>query len=149
MYNFANFVEWPPSAFADGAAPIVLGILGKDPLFEILKNANLQPIRGRQIVAKRLTDQEDFASCHILFVGRSEEADFHKILNKISSKNILSVSDMAGFAKWGGVINFLEVDNQLRFEINIQAAKSADLIISSKLLNLAVKIIYSSSKENE
>src|SRR5437867_1187382 len=31
LFNFAQFVEWPPAAFADDKSPIVIGILGDDP----------------------------------------------------------------------------------------------------------------------
>src|SRR3989442_14429534 len=31
IYNFAKFVEWPASAFAQPDSPIVIGILGTDP----------------------------------------------------------------------------------------------------------------------
>ena len=31
LFNFAQFVEWPPSAFHEPADPIVIGVLGDDP----------------------------------------------------------------------------------------------------------------------
>src|SRR5690242_13839245 len=31
IYNFAQFIEWPGSAFASPDAPFVIGILGDDP----------------------------------------------------------------------------------------------------------------------
>ena len=30
LYNFAQFVEWPPEAFALPASPLVIGVLGQD-----------------------------------------------------------------------------------------------------------------------
>jgi hypothetical protein len=36
------------------------------------------------------------------------------------------------------VISFIEKENRIRFEINAQAADSAGLALSSKLLNLAL-----------
>jgi hypothetical protein len=44
---------------------------------------------------------------------------------------------MPGFAKSGGMINFVLEDNRVRFEVNVKAAKDADLNISSRLLALA------------
>jgi hypothetical protein len=31
LYNFAEFVEWPPQAFKSPSDPIVIGVLGKNP----------------------------------------------------------------------------------------------------------------------
>ena len=31
LYNFAQFVEWPPSAFKDPAAPVTVCVLGPNP----------------------------------------------------------------------------------------------------------------------
>jgi hypothetical protein len=50
---------------------------------------------------------------------------------------ILTVGDMPGFAKSGGIINLVLEDNRMRFEVNVKAAKDADLNISSRLLALA------------
>src|SRR5207245_8335479 len=32
IFNFAKFVEWPATAFAQPDSPIVIGILGTDPI---------------------------------------------------------------------------------------------------------------------
>lgn len=149
LYNFANFVEWPPNAFSDDVAPIVLGVVGNNQLVEILNAASLKPIRGRIILAKGFESMENLESCHILFVDQSEKDNLQQILNKIKSKSILTVSDMPGFAQRGGIIDFIEIDNQIRFEINLQAARQTNLIISSKLLNLAMIISGPSIEENK
>jgi hypothetical protein len=47
---------------------------------------------------------------------------------------------MPDFARRGGIINFILEDDKVRFEINVEAAKQADINISSRLLTLA-KII--------
>jgi len=31
LFNFTQFVVWPPEQFADDHAPLVIGILGSDP----------------------------------------------------------------------------------------------------------------------
>jgi len=47
------------------------------------------------------------------------------------------VSDTDGFAKRGGVANFVTVDDKIRFVINKKAADAAGLKISSRLLRIA------------
>jgi hypothetical protein len=50
---------------------------------------------------------------------------------------ILTIGDAPGFARRGGIINFMLEDNKVRFEVNVEAAKHAVLNISSRLLALA------------
>ena len=50
---------------------------------------------------------------------------------------VLTIGETPGFARNGGIINLILEDNKVRFEVNVQAAKDADLNISSRLLALA------------
>ena len=50
---------------------------------------------------------------------------------------ILTIGETPGFAARGGIINLTLEDNKVRFEVNIGAAKQANLNISSRLLALA------------
>src|SRR3989475_10105210 len=36
LFNFAQFVDWPPEAVPDSQAPLVIGILGGDPFGDLL-----------------------------------------------------------------------------------------------------------------
>lgn len=78
--------------------------------------------------------------CQILFISTPEKEIMLEILSKIKDRPILTVSETNDFCQSGGVINFIAVNNKIRFEINVEAAKRSDLIISSKLLKLS-KII--------
>jgi hypothetical protein len=50
------------------------------------------------------------------------------------------VSDAARFADTGGMIEFVRIDEHLRFRVNVEAAKRSRLSISSRLLRVAVDI---------
>jgi hypothetical protein len=49
------------------------------------------------------------------------------------------VAETDGFVAAGGMVNFVPEANKIRFQINDEAAKSARLKISSKLLSLAIQ----------
>jgi hypothetical protein len=53
---------------------------------------------------------------------------------------VLTVSDAAAFTEKGGMIQFVAIDNKIRFRINMAAASTAGLTISSKLLSLAISV---------
>jgi len=144
IYNFAKFVEWPAAAFAQPDSPIVIGILGTDPFGSLIDRiVENKKIGARGFVVKRLkwgTDLKDLKECKILFVGASEKAHLDDLVQIVKSLPILTVGETTGFAERGGVIRFVLEDNRVRFEINVEAARQADLTISSRLLTLA-KII--------
>jgi len=136
LFNFSKFLEWPPEAMGEPNEPFVVGVLGKDPfgsnLDEIIAG---EKIMGRPMVVRRFNSTEEIDKCHILFIhvpGKTSEA-----LNALKGKSILTVSDDEEFNAYGGIIKFYTENEMIRLEINIQAAKAANLTVSSKLLRIA------------
>lgn len=138
LFNFAQFVDWPPTAFADSGDPLVIGVLGADPFGPILDDTLRGEVIGqRAIVLKRYRRREDIGPCHILFISRSESARLDTIVQGLRGRPVLTVSDAAGFALRGVMIRFVTEKSRIRFRINLDAAKAAGLVISSKLLRPA------------
>jgi hypothetical protein len=141
IYNFAKLVQWPTSAFAQPDSPIVIGILGDDPFGATLDRIVAdKKINGRSFVVRRLKwtkDFKDLKDCNILFVSFSEKEHIDTLVDAMKWLPILTIGDAPGFAKRGGIMNFTLEDNKVRFEVNVEAAKHADLTISSRLLTLA------------
>ena len=113
-----------------------LGILGDDPFGEAFNPIEGQMISGRRLAVRRSVRLEDMEHCHILFVCPSEQEQFDKILRHFKERDVLLVSDVEGFARRGGMINFVPHGNKLRFEVNVNAIERTDLKVSSKLLKL-------------
>jgi hypothetical protein len=141
IYNFAKLVEWPTTAFAQPDSPIVIGILGNDPFGATLDRIVAdKKIDGRGFAVKRVKwskDLRELKDCNILFVSSSEKEHVDSVVDGMKGLPILTIGDAPGFAKRGGIINFTLEDNKVRFEVNVEAAKHADLSISSRLLTLA------------
>lgn len=141
LFNFLQFVEWPARAFRDPAAPIVIGVLGEDPfdgyLDELVQG---EKVGERPIVVRRFRRGDAIADCHILFISRSEAAQFDKTISAFAGRSILTVGDADGFERAGGIVRFAIENGKIRLRINPDAAKAADLTISSKLLRLATLV---------
>ena len=141
IYNFANLVQWPQTAFAQPDSPIVIGILGEDPFGAVIDHAlEGKKVNGRGFVIKRLKSASDLNECHILYVSSADITNPGEILHSLKGLPILTIGEMPGFAKRGGIINLVLDNERVRFEVNIDAAKQADLNISSRLLALATII---------
>lgn len=149
LYKFAKFVDWPAKAFRNDRAPLTICILGKEPFGAALENIKDKKVKGRKLVIQRLARLEDLKQCHVLFISESEEKRLPKILRAIKGKAILTVSDMKEFARRGGIIDLVTVKKKIRFEINVDAAHTARLKISSKLLKLAKIVKEKGRKETK
>jgi len=138
IYNFANLVQWPSNAFTQPDSPIVIGILGEDPFGTVLDRVLAgKKVNGRIFLVKRLKSVPDLKECHIVFVSSSEMAHLAEAIHLVKGMPILTIGEIPGFARRGGIINLFLEDNKVHFEVNVEAAKEADLNISSRLLALA------------
>jgi hypothetical protein len=50
---------------------------------------------------------------------------------------VLTVADIEGFAQRGGIIDMFMVRDSVGFTVNLDAARNANLVVSSRLLALA------------
>ena len=159
LYHFISFVDgWRfKQKGQDNETPIQIGIIGLDPFKDAFEPLKDKRARGRAIVVKyfkgcsELDDQqrdvdphpdiEAIKNCDLLFVCSSEKRHITQILDSVRTEPILTIADTPGFIEAGGVINFLAEKGNIRFEINTAGARRAKLIIRSKLLRLAKRVI--------
>jgi hypothetical protein len=138
LFNFAKFVDWPTNAFAREDSAFVIGVLGTSPFGQDLE----QTVRNKSVGGHRLnvltaSSIEEARKCHILFISASEVRRLREVFDGLRGASVLTVGETARFIDNGGMIGFLMEGQKVRFEINAEAARSAGLKISSKLLSLA------------
>ena len=139
LYNFAKFIDWPPVTSAGDQAPFIVGILGDSPFGSDLEQTVAgKKINDRTISVLPFRSAAEAVNCQILFICNSEKKHFSEIIQSLRGHAVLTVSETDGFIQTGGMVNFVLEDGKIRFQINDEAAKAAQLKISSKLLNLAV-----------
>jgi len=138
LFNFAQFVDWPPEAVPDSQAPLIIGILGGDPFGDFLDATVRGERRGaRPFAVHRYQRVDDITRCDTLFISRSAGDAPEEILARLKNRPILTVSDVDRFAERGGMIRFVTDRSRIRLQINPVAAEAAHLTISSKLLRVA------------
>jgi hypothetical protein len=77
------------------------------------------------------------ADCHVLFVPSTEQEQVaQEIRAVLQDASILTIGDVEGFSRKGGIIGFSERDNKMSFEINLDSARRANLKIQAKLLKI-------------
>ncbi|MEO8359286.1 MAG: YfiR family protein [Vicinamibacteria bacterium] len=140
LYHFAQLVTWPEGVESDPDAPMVIAIVGPDPFGEKLEaTIGDQKVKGHPLKIVRVASASELTtSPQIVFVGAADRYDIDKALTALGKTPVLTVSAANGFARKGGMIEFrLTRDRRVTFDINVQAAASAGLKMSSQLLKIA------------
>ena len=138
LFRFAQYVEWP-SMEAD--APFVIAVSGAEDVAAHLER--LLPgmsVNGHRAVVRRVTRAQELDGVHILYIGAAAFARTRSLRTRAVERPILIVTDNELGLDGGGVINFIEVDRNLRFEISLIAADRSGLKINSQLLSVAARV---------
>jgi len=137
LFNFAQFVQWPPQAFSSPGAPLVIGILGSDPfggkLDRIVRG---EVVRGHRLAVRHYGGVGELKGCQILFIPKTESGRVGEALAAVRGSAVLTVGDSDHFVAQGGMIGFIMAGTSVRFQINSSAAQREGLTISSRLLRL-------------
>lgn len=137
LFHFAQLVEWPATA-DDHDTSLQLCTVGEDPFHGELENTvEGKAIGSRVLHIRHLKDEQATQGCNMVFIGQGEGKRLSAILAGLHNSPVLTVGEAADFLGSGGMIRFCLEGNKVRFEINREAAESAKLRISSKLLLLA------------
>ncbi|HET6219654.1 MAG TPA: YfiR family protein [Acidobacteriaceae bacterium] len=140
LYNFSQFVVWPASAAA-GVNSFNICVLGQDPFGPALANIFAdETVAGKSVAARRISTPQEAANCRVLFISSSESGRLKEILTILQGASVLTVSDLPEFTRRGGMVQFLLVEDRVRFEVNLAAAERANLTLSSELLKVATTI---------
>jgi len=139
LYNFTKFIEWPPERFADATSPIVIGVLGRNPLGdELEKIVRGRRVNGRAILVKFLPTADDISSVHLLFVPAGEETRLPATAWPQAA--VVVVGESEACTALGGMIGFTRDADKIRFSINLESAEGRGLKISAQLLKLATAV---------
>jgi hypothetical protein len=140
LYNFTKFVDWPPAAFPDPNS-LRICVLGDDPFGHSLQAVEGEQVANHKLIVTRTDSISRPGGCQILFISRSEQGRLKQILAAVKGSPVLTVGDTEKFVDQGVIINFILDGSKVRFEINTGAADQAGLRISSKLLQLARRVV--------
>ena len=136
VYNFIVYTEWP----AEKSRALNLCILGTDPFGAEIDGLEGKPVAGRSIAVQRKAPGEPFSNCQVVFVPASAMPSLPRVMEALRGQPVLTVADTPGAMRQGVALNMAISQGKVTFEANLQAARSAGLNLSSKLLRLATEV---------
>lgn len=139
LLNFTRYVEWPRSVGEDSRLSIC--VMGTDPFGRILDATVAgRTVQGRPLEVRRIQTASDANGCEVVFVSRDTWRRNPGSLKTLVNAGSLTVGESEQFARGGGVIGFVILDQTVRFVVNDDARDRAGLRISSRMLSLAAAI---------
>lgn len=131
FFRLSQFVYWPNQ---NGVPkPTVFCVAGDDNPFG---DALAQIDKGNPTVEMRTTSG-DLAGCHLLFIPRAEAAALPGWLGRAANRPVLTVSDITGFARSGGMVELPLEGSHISIVVNRRAALARGFEFNAQLLRLA------------
>lgn len=141
LRNFAHYVSWPASSFANGSSPWHVCVLGSDPFGQVLeKTFTGRTEQGRTFEIFRSEKLENLPSCQIMFIAYNDAARRRAALAELKNRPVLTVGDAPDFLQEGGIIRF-QVRDHMEMSINLGQARSVSLKIQTKMLEVAHEVV--------
>ncbi len=94
---------------------------------------------------RELQRDDPLAGVHVLFVGRMRGKQLAAILAAARGQPLLVVSDSHEAHVLGSAINFVMVDQRLRFEVALKPATDNGLKLSALMLTAAYRVTQAGS----
>ena len=144
IYNFTKFIDWP-AIEPEPQASFDIAVVGAPEIAAALSQVVAgKTVKSQPIVVHEIADLAGMpalaSGMEILFVGRDAASSLRPWRQVLDKLPVLTVGDCDPFWSAGGAVDFLLRDNHLRFRVNLGAAESAGLKVSSQLLALATTV---------
>ncbi len=137
IYNFSRLIQWPAGS---SSGEFVIGVIGDNEVYSSLLSfvAN-KKVGAQSIVVKKFEDPQSISRCQILFVGDSKISKFPEVINRIQGFNSLVITEKRGMINSGSAIDFILVEDKLKFVMNAENAVKYNLTVSKSLEDMAYK----------
>lgn len=137
-----SFVEWPASAGNAGKAAFLLCTVGYYPFgTRLAMEVQSVTVGGRKIELRLLRIGQELDACEVVFLGESEAKHYGQILESLKGKSVLTVGEDKGFLEAGGMVELNFENGKLEMEVNLVAARKANLKVDARLLAMAKRVI--------
>jgi hypothetical protein len=139
LHRFAAYVEWPAESSAGEA--FTIAVLDDDQLVSHLQK--LLPgltIHDRRAEVRSVSTPAELDGVQILYIGPRHATRTKTFADAVGNRAILIVTDQTDGLVRGGIINFVQVSRNVRFEVSLTAARRRGLQINAGLLSVALRV---------
>jgi hypothetical protein len=126
LYNFTRYFEWPEKKKVDN---FIIYVVGKNEnlITELNKLARSKKVGNQDIQIKNSASFDASVSSHIIYFLPDILKPVGDAASKNRNKGALVVAETPGACRSGASINFIVIENKLKFEYNKNSAVKAGL----------------------
>jgi hypothetical protein len=137
LYSFTRYIEWP----SENRADFNITIVGKSKVAtELIPLMQNKTVAGKKITVSQVNTPEEIGNAQLVYLSDHKSSDLSTVLERITGKATLVVTERDGLVKKGAGISFIVYDdNSLHFELNDKAFVAYNLKVANELKNLAHK----------
>jgi hypothetical protein len=148
LFHFAQLVDWPAAALNATDQTISLCVFDDEPrLQELQSTLEGKSVGARTLHVRQLSQAQATQGCNILFLSHDESLRQAAVLKSLRGQPVLTVGETDNFLSDGGMIRLRLEEDKIRFDINVGAADSSHVKISSRLLMLASAVIRGDERD--
>lgn len=141
----ALFFKLPPFVYrpdTDRGAPLEMCLMGRNPFGNALQKLAGAPVDGRPVRLRFVDSGKEAASCEFVFISRSEADELDGILRRLGGVPVVTVSDIEGFARAGGMVEFaVGAEGSILILINRASGQRLGIEFNAQLLRLARVVV--------
>lgn len=137
LYKFCNYIEWPENTFEQADSPLIIAVIGDEKLsLEVEQVIAGRKIGEHNLQLRVLSSEAEMSGVHVLYIGKGVGDAHGRWFHAANQHAVLTVTEVEE-SDQQGIINFVVVDNRVRFDVSQSLAVRSGLKLSSRLLSVA------------
>jgi YfiR/HmsC-like len=135
IYNFSRLIEWPAN-YRTG--DFIIGVLGTTEVAgELETYTKGKKVGAQSIQIMRYKTPAEIQQCHILFVPFVRTKQLPEVMASLGTKSTLVIAEKTGALSEGAAINFVILEDKMKFELKPENANKCGIKFSAKLQEMS------------
>lgn len=142
IYNYLLYTDWSEELEPKSDEVVTIGILGRDIFGDIFSPIEGIEIKNRTLAIRKFEEDtvlDSLAQCDVIYFVDFDKSRHKTLLKGLAEEHVLTVGNKNGFLESGGMVNMIEKDNRIKFEVNRPLSTVSGLSFRSQLLRHAVR----------
>lgn len=137
VYNFTRTLQWPEE-YQKGN--FIINFIGDTDLFKELEEfSENKKVRGEQKIIVQKTTLENIGKCHILIISESKNDKLSSVINAISGKSTLLITEEADMTLKGAGVSFTKEDGIVKYQYNTENIKKYNIAVSTSFKQIGIE----------
>ena len=137
IFNFYKQMEWPSDY---KGTDFVIGVLGASEITPMLEKLTVSKSGKTNFRIAKFGSLSSITKCNMIYIPAERSSQFEAVQKKLSGTSTLIITEKPGLGGKGAAVNFVEINDRLKFELNQAAISKARIQVSDMLKSLAIII---------